>query len=191
MEWWAKIGVTKKYIMDNACKELYPELGLFCFLKMMAMYLKFEPHVQTLLSVLTEKENYLKSKFCELPVVPLFFKSHKDLTDCNRCKLAKIDIARGRINDIDTEFTSILIMEFCQRIITSDSRFEKICIREVKDIVPRVKNWFQRYVKTLDESQFCGHICTMEADFPQHIEDNNGFQLLELIITVLKSHMTC
>jgi len=182
MEWWARIGVTQQYVMDNVCNELFPELNPFCFLKMMSMVLNFKPHVQTLLSVLTEKENYLKSKFCELQddalmgfPTDLYINSRNwtDWTDCNKCRIAKSSIAKGKIDDIDTEFTSILIMDFCQRISTYQSKFEKICVREVKDIVPRVKNWFQRYVKTLDESQFCGQSCPMEADSPQQIEGNS------------------
>ena len=177
MEWLVRIGVTQQYIMENVCNELFPEFN--CRGKMMVLFMYFRNHVQTLLSVLTEKENHFKSKFCELQDDIMGYPTDL-MSDCKKCRMAKLGIATGQIDDIYKEFTSILITDFCQRI-TYHSIFdarEKRCVEEVKDIVPRLKNWFKRYVKTLDESQFCGHSCTMEADSPQQIgvnsiEDNN------------------
>ena len=171
MEWWARIGVTQRLNIDYLCKELFPE-DTSCPVKMILRGYIFKPHVQSLLSVLTEKEKYLKSKFCKLQddalmVFPfdLYIKSRS--SHCNKCRIAKGSIVKGRIDDIGTEFTSILITDFCQRISTD---LENLCVKEVKNIVPRVINWFKRYVNSLDESQFCGDSCTMEADSPQKIE---------------------
>ena len=192
MEWWARIGVTQRYIMDNVCKELYPELNTgFCWVKMISMVLSFKPHVQLLLSVLTENEDYLKSKFCELQDDALIrgyptdlYTNRRNWTDCNKCRTAKFSIAKGRIDGIDIEFTSILIMDFCNFSYNTYNSYNN-CISVMKDIVPRVKEWFQRYVNNLDELQFCGDSCTMEADSPQQSEgissDNNNIEIGEMI----------
>ena len=93
MKWWAKIGVTKQYIMNNACSELFPELGAIgCGLKMFAIGFDFVPHVQTLLAVLSEKETYLKSKFCDFHYDIFDIPSEKNRTDCDRCISAKSTI---------------------------------------------------------------------------------------------------
>ena len=189
MEWWARIGVTKQYIMINVCKELFPELNAgFCWVYMISMILSFKPHVQFLLSVLTENETYLKSKFCKLQDDALAGYL-TDWTDCNKCRTAKFSIAKGRINAIDIEFREILHMDFCN-VNYNDYDNYYSCLSVVKDIVPRVKEWFQRYVNNLDELQFCGDSCTMEADSPQQIEgissEDNNIEIGEMINNNLK-----
>ena len=88
--------------MDNACSELFPELGAFgCGLKMFAIGVDFVPYVQTLLAVLLEKETYLKSKFCDFHYDIFDLPSEENRTDCDRCISAKstINLIGYKINE--------------------------------------------------------------------------------------------
>ena len=72
-------------------------------------------------------------------------------------------------------------MDFCQRINNTDCNISNY----VKNIIPKVVKWFQRYVNSLDELQFCGSSCTKEADSSQQIEGNsiedNNIEMGEMV----------
>ena len=181
MEWWARIGVTKQYIMDNACSELFPELSTFgCSLKMFTIFLDFKPYVQILLAVLSEKETYLKSKFCDFHYDIFGILYEENRTDFDRCINAMSTInSIYYIDSNEKEVTSAIIMDFCQRINADCNNYNYV----VKDIIPRVVRWFQRYMNSLDKLEFCGDYRTI--DFTQQIEgkssEDNNIEIDEMI----------
>ena len=55
----------------------------------------------------------------------------------------------------------------------------------VKDLAPRIVQWFQKYVKSLDDLQFCGDRCTVEDHSLRKIEgktsEDNNVEVGEMV----------